>query len=211
MSDQTPYEKLGVEASASFEEIQRTRDRLLREYSDDPKKCADVEASYDSVLMQRLKLRQEGKIKVPDGIRFAEKTPSSFPKLSMPSLPNTGGWLADSFATPGLVEWGIPTGIAIALGTIVALNPSGAVVQFVAAMATGSAFYGIYRKERSLGRSILFGIGGLLGGYFLGIALWGILPANLQDAIPGVGKESLDVLVTWSVCAVLWLVALFVK
>ncbi len=211
MSDLTPYEKLGVAESASFEEIQSTRDRLLREYADDPKKCADVEASYDSVLMQRLKLRQEGKIKVPDGIRFAEKTSSSFPKLSMPSLPNTGGWLSGSFAAPGLVEWGIPTGIAIALGTIVALNPTPAVVQFVAAMATGSALYGVYRKERSLGRSVLFGLGGLIGGYLLGVALWGILPANLQAAIPGEAKQSLDVLVTWSVCAVLWLVALFVK
>ncbi len=211
MSDQTPYEKLGVAESASFEEIQSTRDRLLREYSDDPKKCAEIEASYDSVLMQRLRLRQEGKIKVPDGIRFAEKTAaSSFSKLSMPSLPNTGGWLADSFSAPDLWEWGIPTGIAIALGTIVALNPLPAVVQFVASMATGSALYGVYRKERSLGRSILFGIGGLIGGYLLGIGLWAILPTNFQAAIPG-GAQALDVLVTWSVCVVLWLVALFVK
>jgi Protein CHAPERONE-LIKE PROTEIN OF POR1-like len=211
MSDQTPYEKLGVDESASFEEIQGIRDRLLREYSDDPKKCAEVEASYDSVLMQRLKLRQEGKIKVPDGIRFAEKTSSSFPKLSMPSLPNTGGWLAGSFAAPSLVEWGIPTGIALALGTIVAMNPSPATVQFVAAMATGSALYGIYRKERSLGRSVLFGLGGLIGGYLLGVGLWGLLPSSLQAAIPGDGRQALDVFVTWSVCAVLWLVALFVK
>jgi Protein CHAPERONE-LIKE PROTEIN OF POR1-like len=211
MSDQTPYEKLGVDESASFEEIQGIRDRLLREYADDPKKCAEVEASYDSVLMQRLKLRQEGKIKVPDGIRFAEKTSSSFPKLSMPSLPNSGGWLAGGFGSPSLVEWGIPTGIALALGTIVAMNPSPATVQFVAAMATGSALYGVYRKERSLGRSVLFGIGGLIGGYLLGVGLWGVLPSSLQAAIPGDGRQALDVLVTWSVCAVLWLVALFVK
>jgi DnaJ-class molecular chaperone len=47
MSDQTPYEKLGVAESASFEEIQSTRDRLLREYAGDVKKCSEVEASYD--------------------------------------------------------------------------------------------------------------------------------------------------------------------
>lgn len=210
MSDQTPYEKLGVAESASFEEIQGTRDRLLREYADDPKKCADVEASYDSVLMQRLKLRQEGKIKVPDGIRFAEKTPASTPKLSVPSLPNTSSWLAESFSSPALLEWGIPTVIAIGLGTLVTVNPTPAIVQFAAAMATGSTLYGVYRKERSLGRAILFGFGGLIGGYCLGIGLWGALPGNLQAMVPG-GAGALDVLVSWVIYLLLWLVALFVK
>jgi Protein CHAPERONE-LIKE PROTEIN OF POR1-like len=211
MSDQSPYDKLGVAESATFEEIQGTRDRLLREYSDDPKKCAEVEASYDSVLMQRLKLRQEGKIKVPDGIRFAEKTPSpSLPKLTVPSFGNGGSWLSNSFGTPELLEWGVPTVMAIVLGTSVAMNPLPGTVQFVAAMATGSALYGIYRKERSLGRAVVFGIGGLIAGYLLGVGLWGILPGNLQAMVPG-GAQAIDVVVSWAVIAILWLVSVFVR
>ncbi|MCY7407914.1 MAG: CPP1-like family protein [Alkalinema sp. CAN_BIN05] len=209
MSDQTPYEKLGVAESASFEEIQITRDRLLREYAGDVKKCSEVEASYDSVLMRRLKLRQEGKIKVPDGIRFAEKIPSSLPRLSMPSLPS-GSWMADSFAMPSLLEWVVPTVMALMLATLTALNPLPATVQFVGAMATGSTFYGVYRKERSLGRSVLFGIVGLILGYVVGVGLWGLIPIEIRSVVPG-GAQSLSVVVTWAVCLVLWLTALFVK
>ncbi len=209
MSDQTPYEKLGVAESASFEEIQSTRDRLLREYAGDVKKCSEVEASYDSVLMRRLKLRQEGKIKVPDGIRFAEKIPSSLPKLSMPSLPS-GSRMADMFTMPSLLEWVVTTAMALMLSTLVALNPLPATVQFVGAMATGSTFYGIYRKERSLGRSVLFGIVGLILGYVIGVGLWGLIPIEIRSFVPG-GAQSLSVVVTWAVCLVLWLTSLFVK
>lgn len=209
MSDQTPYEKLGVAESASFEEIQSTRDRLLREYAGDVKKCSEVELSYDSVLMQRLKLRQEGKIKVPDGIRFAEKTSSSLPKLSMPPLPS-GSWMADTFTTPSLLEWVVPTAMAFMLATLVVLNPLPATVQFVGAMATGSTLYAIYRKERNLGRSVLFGLIGLILGYVIGVGLWGLIPNEFRSVIPG-GAQALSVMVTWFVCLVLWLTALFVK
>jgi hypothetical protein len=209
MSDQTPYEKLGVAESASFEEIQKTRDRLLREYAGDVKKCSEVEASYDSVLMRRLKLRQEGKIKVPDGIRFAEKIPSSLPKLSMPSLPS-GSWMANTLTTPSLLEWVVPTAMALMLTTLVALNPLPATVQFVGAMATGSTLYAIYRKERNLGRSVLFGLIGLIFGYVIGVGLWGLIPIEFRSVVPG-GAQSLSVAVSWAVCLVLWLTALFVK
>ena len=210
MSDQTPYEKLGVAESASFEEIQSTRDRLLRQYAGDVNKCSEVEASYDSVLMRRLKLRQEGKIKVPDGIRFAEKTPSSLPKLSMPSLPS-GSWMADAFAVPSsLYEWVLPTAIALVLATIVTLQPLPGTVQLVGAIATGGTLYGVYRKERSLGRSVLFGIVGLILGYVIGVGVYGLIPMEFRSVMPG-GGQSLDVVVTWFVCLVLWLTALFVK
>lgn len=209
MSDQTPYEKLGVAESASFEEIQSTRDRLLREYAGDLKKCSEVEASYDSVLMRRLKLRQEGKIKVPDGIRFAEKTPPFLPKLSRPSLPS-GSWMATTFSTPSLLEWVVPTVMALILSTLVAVNPLPGTVQFAGAMATGSTFYGIYRKERNLGRSVLFGIIGLILGYLIGVGLWGLIPIEFRSFVPG-GAQALSVVVTWVVCLVLWLTALFVK
>ncbi len=210
MSDQTPYEKLGVAESASFEDIQSTRDRLLREYAGDVKKCSEVEASYDAVLMRRLKLRQDGKIKVPDGIRFAEKTPSSLPKLSMPSLPNPGSWVTDIFVLPTLLEWVVPTAMALMLMMLVTLNPLPATVQFVGSMATGSTLYGIYRKERSLGRSVLFGFVGLIIGYALGAGLYGLIPMEARSFLPG-GAQSLDVVVTWVVCLVLWLTAIFVK
>ena len=85
MSEQSPYEKLGVSETASFEEIQAAKNRLTQEYSNDVKTVEDIEAAYDSIIMERLKLRQEGRIKVPDRIRFAERqreTPPPPPTLS---------------------------------------------------------------------------------------------------------------------------------
>jgi len=208
MSDQNSYDQLGVSESASFEEIQNRRDRLLQEHSGDSQKTAAVEAAYDSVLMQRLKLRQEGKIKVPDGIRFAERTGSSLPKLSVPSLPMSG--VTDWFDRPEVWTLGVSTGTALLLGAIVALNPRPETIQLVAALATGSTLYALYRKKRQLGRSVLLGFGGLVLGYLLGPALYAVLPLGVQSLVPG-GKMALDVMVTWSICLVLWIVSLFLK
>jgi len=73
MSDLSPYDTLGVEESASFEEIQRAKEILLIENEGNAQIRDDVEIAYDAIIMDRLKLRQEGKIKVPEQIRFPEK------------------------------------------------------------------------------------------------------------------------------------------
>jgi len=59
MSDQSPYEKLGVSEDASFDEIQDARNRLFEQYSGDSKSVEIIEAAYDAILMDRLRMRQE--------------------------------------------------------------------------------------------------------------------------------------------------------
>ena len=73
MSEQNPYEQLGVTEESSFEEIQEAKQRLVQQYQNDSKIVESIEAAYDSVLMDRLRMRQEGRIKVPDRIRFPER------------------------------------------------------------------------------------------------------------------------------------------
>ena len=51
MTEQTPYEKLGVSEDASFDEIQNVRSRLLSEHSDDSKHSETIEAAYDAILI----------------------------------------------------------------------------------------------------------------------------------------------------------------
>lgn len=85
MSEQTPYQQLRVSENATFEEIQESRNLLMQEYNGDRQKIEAIEAAYDAILMQRLKLRQEGKIKVPDRIRFAEKVAETPPAI--PAVP----------------------------------------------------------------------------------------------------------------------------
>ena len=78
MSEQNVYyETLGLTEASSFEEVQSAKARLVAECEDNPQKKESIEAAYDAILMERLRLRQEGKIKVPDRIRFAEKQTKS--------------------------------------------------------------------------------------------------------------------------------------
>ena len=59
---QDPYSMLGIESGASFDAIQKARDKLIAELGDDPQTKAKIEASYDALLMQSLKERQLGKV-----------------------------------------------------------------------------------------------------------------------------------------------------
>ena len=65
MSEQNPYEQLGVTENSSFEEIQAAKKRLYDRHGNDSTVLEEVEIAYDSIIMDRLRLRQEGKIKVP--------------------------------------------------------------------------------------------------------------------------------------------------
>ena len=56
-----PYALLGLNQGASFDEVQKARDKKLAEIGNDSRARAKVEASYDAVLMSSLKERQLGK------------------------------------------------------------------------------------------------------------------------------------------------------
>ena len=58
--EKTPFEVLGVNEGASFEDIQRARDEKVREAGDDLIAKAKIESSYDQLLMGSLKARQSG-------------------------------------------------------------------------------------------------------------------------------------------------------
>lgn len=103
MNNSNPYEQLGVREDASFEEIQRARKRLQEQYSNNPQVLESIEIAYDAIIMQRLRLRQEGKIKVPDQIRFPEKMqenrnsniPPLVESINVPNFPiSLGGFCA---------------------------------------------------------------------------------------------------------------------
>ena len=185
MSEQNPYEKLGVTETASFEEIQEAKTRLSQEYSNDVKTVEDIEAAYDSIIMERLKLRQEGRIKVPDRIRFAERqreTPPTPPSLS---LNNSPSWLEKFIDTPSSQDILWPTGIFLALALFAGFGgPQSSVLSLLLALGVFANIYFLNRKENKFGRALLITLGGL----FLGVGLgWGIAQllqgANLSAQI----------------------------
>ncbi|MGK7883720.1 MAG: CPP1-like family protein [Crocosphaera sp.] len=206
MSQQTPYEKLGVSETASFEEIQAAKTRLTQEYSNDVKTVEDIEAAYDSIIMERLKLRQEGRIKVPDRIRFAERqreTPPTPPSLS---LDNSPSWLQQLIDTPSSKDIIWPTGIFLALALLVAFsNANSSSISLFLAFGVFANIYFLNRKENKFGRALLITLAGL----FIGIGLgWGIAQI-LQGA--NISAEMSQSFIGMAIFFIFWLSSSFLR
>ena len=60
--DKTPYEILGVDKGADFEDIQKARDLKVKEAGEDLLLKAKIESSFDQLLMGSLKARQSGNV-----------------------------------------------------------------------------------------------------------------------------------------------------
>lgn len=200
MSDLTPYEQLGVTEESSFEEIQDARNRLMGEHQDDQTLVESIEAAYDAVLMDRLRLRQEGRIKVPERIRFPEKLAQATAKPA-PEPPKTPAWMQQMVDTPSRTEILWSAGVFLALGALSLSSPSLAL-----ALAAGANLYLLNRKERKFGRAVLLSLLGLLGGIFLGVAFETVLQPSL---LPGSWSDgTFPALVTM---VVLWIVSSFLR
>lgn len=210
MTDKSPYEQLGLSEDASFEEIQEARKLLTTQYSGDRQQVESIEAAYDAVLMDRLRLRQEGKIKVPEGIRFPERIAPPQPVSASESTKVKLQWLQPFLDTPSRSDILWPMGVFLAGVFIVLIgdridqtsdNPIS--LQLALAIAVGSSIYFLNRKEGKFGRSVLLALGGLFGGLILGTLLGNLLPTfNLLDT------DQFAALVTFFI---LWLVSSFLR
>lgn len=206
MSDQNPYEKLGVTEEASFDEIQDAKGRLMQQHQGDQKLIESVEAAYDAIIMDRLRMRQEGKIKVPERIRFPEKLspPPSFTQAP----PNRLAWLQRLIDTPAPADLIWPA-VSFVLLTGVAVfyrSPDASILPFMLALGVGCNVYFLNRKERQLGRAMLLTLAGLLVGVGLGTLLAGFLIPQL--ATIGFTTEQFATVLTF---VVLWLISSFLR
>ena len=174
MSKQSPYEALGITESASFEEIQEAKNSLIQEYREDSKVIENIEAAYDAIIMDRLRMRQEGKIKVPDRIRFPKKLveiPLSSPPLS---LNNSSPWLQRFIDNPSPNDMFWTTGVFVALATLI-IFISSRQISFILVLGVFTNIYFLNRKEQQFGRAFLITFIGLLIGVISGTAVIGLL------------------------------------
>lgn len=119
MSEPTPYEKLGVNDEASFETVRDARDRLLREYAGDEPEQEAIEVAYDAILMDRLRARKEGKIAVPDRIRYPERLAmTAYPATQTNPQRRDPSWLSKLLDNPSQKDIYISLGIYAGLGAI---------------------------------------------------------------------------------------------
>ncbi|HEY9878711.1 MAG TPA: CPP1-like family protein [Leptolyngbyaceae cyanobacterium] len=202
MSDQNSYETLGLTEASSFDEIQEARNRLMEEHAGDRKQLEAVEAAYDAILMERLRLRQEGKIKVPDRIRFAENVSEPPPSAPLPVKASGPDWVSDLVDTPSREDILWPGVAFFGLAVFGFFAPSLAL-----ALGVGCAIYFLNKKENKFWRSILLTIGGLFVGFALGLTVGAFLiPQGAQFA-----WATPDAIASALTCLVLWGFSSFLK
>ncbi|KPQ36141.1 MAG: Protein of unknown function (DUF3353) [Phormidesmis priestleyi Ana] len=214
MSDRNiHYETLGLTEASSFEEVQSARKRLVADYEDSPQKKESVEAAYDAILMERLKLRQEGKIKVPDRIRFAEKQakPIATASSKTDKIENNGPqWFSDLLDQPessSELLW--PSIVFAGLAGFSWLLTSDDSLGASTALALGmmSAIYFLNKKTRKLWRSLGLTSIGLLVGLGLGVLIVQIFSSQ-GTALPDAQVSSLAASIT---LLVLWFITGFLR
>ncbi|MDJ0707000.1 MAG: CPP1-like family protein [Leptolyngbyaceae cyanobacterium MO_188.B28] len=201
MGDQNAYDTLGLTESSSFEDIQAARDRLVNEFSGDRKQTEIIEAAYDAILMERLRLRQEGKIKVPDRIRYPEKTVELPPKPLPASTQIGSEWLQGFLDTPSREDIIWPSVIFSGLA-LVALFAA----PLSLALGVGSTIYFLNRKEHRLGRAVLITVIGAVVGLSIGLSVGQLLIP--QGAQIDLQPEELASILTF---VVLWMISSFLR
>jgi hypothetical protein len=160
MSELSPYQQLGVGEDASFEEIQFAKENLKQQYQNDAQVLENIEIAYDAIIMDRLRLRQEGKIKVPEKIRFPEKKVESDKKSTIindyVSLPKAPNWLQNliNIDQPSVREVTISGLVFLGLITASIFSQSSETLPLLLTIGVGIGFFSLYRKEKLFWRSV---------------------------------------------------------
>lgn len=208
MSEQNPYEQLGVTENSSFEEIQAAKQRLYEQHGNDSAVLEKVEIAYDSIIMDRLRLRQEGKIKVPEKIRFPERNLE--PSVTVPPLvkEQSTAWLQNLIDTPSQGDIVLPTVIFLSLSAIAvfAQNTAESALSWVMALGFIANIYFLNRKEGRTGRAFLISFIALFVGIALGTALANLLLG--QGGVIVLGGDQFASAVTF---CLFWLVSCFLR
>ncbi len=184
---QDPYSTLGLEPGASFDEVQKAREKSLADVGEDPLAKAKIEASYDALLMVSLRDRQLGKVSTAAvsaskreerNIESGGSSESSLlTRLKSFNIPNNGS------SEKGLMPYlALPEGqgltIRIALGLLALIlifaSPKES-IQVILSLSTLGLFISQIRRGRkplaSLGWSVLLlSTGLILGGLLITIA-----------------------------------------
>jgi hypothetical protein len=208
MSDQNPYEKLGVSEDASFEEIQDTRDRLVEEHNGDTQRIEMIEAAYDAVLMDRLRMRQEGKIKVPERIRFPERREQIAPDVSPVPKKQSPAWLQGMVDKPSNLDVVIPGVwyLGLSANSLFYRTENDSVLQLMLVLGVGVSIYFLNRKESRFGRAALLTLIGLIIGLIVGGLFASVLAQQLQSV--NLTTNQFATVITF---VLLWVICSFLK
>ncbi|MEM6446059.1 MAG: CPP1-like family protein [Cyanobacteria bacterium P01_D01_bin.123] len=206
MDGNSPHQVLGIAQDASFEEIKAARDHLLQQLTQDEVQQRLVEQAYDAILMERLRLRQEGKIPIPDDIRNpqrAERTTARPSRWPLPSFKTDSApsWANQLLDTPEPRDIWLPLAVMAGIYVLMLLGNQAdrSLPLTLGFMAT---IYFIYVKERRFWRSLALALVGLI---------LGLLLAQIPLALAA-GAGTYDSAMTVGIAlAVLWLCSAFLR
>ncbi len=186
-NSQDPYSFLGLKPGASFDEIQRAREKKLIKAGDDQIIKAKIEAAYDSLLMVSLKSRQLGNAS-NDAINASRKEdvvkqagdigPSALlTRLKKVNLPVNDAAVSNFFPRldlPSGQELTIRISLGILAFLLVLIIPADS-VELILSLSTIGLLISQVRRGRTLFSSILWSIillsiGLLFGNLLLGSA-----------------------------------------
>lgn len=206
---QDPYQQLQIRSDASFDDVQRARDRALKACGDDAVARARVEAAYDAVLMDRLRDRQSGRLSAEaatasrverqqgeaGGVQTTNGPAALLTRIRNFSLPAPS--FKGSALTPDLtlVEGqGLVVRLSLGALALLLLLFAPQTIELLLALGTIGLFMSQIRRGRrplgSLGWSVVLLILGLVVGALLSVAVsssglpftveqWQALPALL--------------------------------
>ena len=208
MSEPNPYEILGVKQDATFDQIQEARNRIATQHNGDAEHLKRLEEAYDAILMERLRMRQEGKIKVPEGIKFAERLAQAPPKQNPVTTQQSPSWLQRLLDRPSAKDILLPGGLFLSLGGLSVIYPTAGaqLLQLVLIVGVCLSIYFIRRKEQNFSRAILLTAAGLIVGLVVGGLLASLLTSPLTQL--HLQAEQFSTIITF---VVLWLVSSFLR
>lgn len=212
MSEKKHYETLGLDENSSFEEIQGARNRLLKDHNGDRQRSEAVETAYDAILMDRLRMRQEGKIKVPDRIRFPERPVESAASPVSLSPKQAPDWAQKFLDNPSQNEvlWPAIAFSCVALLALLATPATGASASvpsenlstIALTLGTGFCFYFLLRKENKFFRALGLTLVALIVGVSLGSLTYGLIVPPLENL--NLGSISADGFEVMTTALVFW-------
>lgn len=201
MTLQEAQDLLKVRSTDDFDTIMRAKNKQVAKVDGDQEKIFMIEAAYDLLLMQNMRARLTGEMKVSNNVRFADvpakKTVKQVQQSMLSKLPGGGV----SISLPPNDQLAVQVGVfsALVLWAFIqgATEPwaaqQGDVAGLQLALAFGAAVYFLREKKRlGLGRSFAYAASGLLLGSILGNAVEAWLRV---DIVPLAGMGSPGILV----------------
>ncbi|KAL6346803.1 hypothetical protein AAG906_002919 [Vitis piasezkii] len=219
MSVESALKLLGVSEGASFDDILRAKNSIVKACKDDQEAIAQVEAAYDMLLMQSLTQRRAGKV-VNSGIRYADVKPVNASGLgSMPQwLQTTVKSSPVSVETPSAGNLGIQAGVYGALMGLTYINGASTssvgpyagadVPGLILATSFGASLYFMTKKNVKLGKATVITLGGLVAGAVVGSAVESWLQV---DIVPFLGIHAPAVVVSEFILFSQFLVSLYLR